>query len=57
MNKHDEAGIIFENGYKKGATDVFEAIDKILTTDGHLAFCSVRNFAELKKKYTEDERD
>ena len=53
MNKHDETGIIFESCYKKGATDVFEAIDKILTTDGHLAFCSVRKFAELKKKYTE----
>ena len=54
MNEPDATEIAYKNGYKKGAMDVFEEIEKL-----HLHVTNefdLRRYAELKKKYTEGER-
>ena len=57
MNEHDATEQAFKNGYEKAVREIFEEVEKILTTDGYFAFASVRKYTELKKKYTEDENN
>ena len=51
MNENDATEIAFKNGYEKATTEIFEELEKILRTDGYFAFCSIRRYSELKKKY------
>lgn len=51
------ASMLRDNARAEVAREIFEKIEKILTTDGYLAFGSVRKYTELKKKYTEDQNN
>lgn len=52
MKEHDATEIAFKNGYKKAASDIFEEIEKIATSEGAYDYVSIQEVAELKKKYT-----
>jgi hypothetical protein len=62
MNEHDATEIAFKNGYEKAVREIFEEIEEILFDYESTIQKEYRNafnsrFAELKKKYTEDQSD
>lgn len=63
MDRHDATEIAFKNGYKKAAREIFEEIEKYMVVFGDRNLSSFfrgisyKAFAELKKKYTENEND
>ena len=60
MNKYDATEIAFKNGYKKAVEEIFEEIEKILdkkfSINHGVVLISKEDFAELKKKYTENKQ-
>jgi hypothetical protein len=59
MNEYDACEQAFKNGYKKAAEEIFEEIENYadFLFDGfrNIVVLTERDFAELKKKYTEGE--
>ena len=59
MNEHYATEIAYKNGYKKAAEEIFAEIedDADFLFDGfrNIVVLTERDFAELKKKYTEGE--
>ena len=64
MKEHDATEIAYKNGYKQGVKDIFEEIESLLIRytfeDNYGEYISTTitdEFAELKKKYTEENND